>query len=666
MRFDVIWRRIKPDAFTNKLEGRFGDRLRRLETLNNWGSLGWLYTHATATKQAHHWGVERNAMAFLAGDEAQRSKYRASFRTAAHVVHWGHLPLSYTGEEALLRAAHVDSDIARVVAKLIDEVIAWGHLACDAKGHACAEDVRSGDRSFDLYRWVSAWLVKRHWKGMWRAIRDASDETGLGEAEVRRAIVRTLVCREDRGNDLLRMCNEADYVPRDLLQAGTAWLTFDIDALWEPNPLGSNAAREWSLINAAREYLDERFFHSPESLLVHTLAARAIAAGMLHDGVTAKDLEALTLAGDDHFLAKLPAYHRKRLVDVRTLATSGRASATWTRVGTFTSVSLPAGSRLDMEDRLTGKSGSARVGYPFSSGVSVIVVSDDSLPSTFAGPGRAFGTVHIHLRDPGPRGDRPRGRVALDVVSRLVDHVGPLQGQLGDAVMSWLLADEAVQRPAGVVGALRTIASDDSATFRRHAERVIALNALGPMLNSGFNATIFQQLLGSEPDSPMWDGFAAAFVRLPWAAYKSAGGKALLTHLRDNAVRRARSGGKTDRGYLLELAVVADQWLASGNPAQRFVFVNTTRLGKDGRPEQEWDVVRIDLIGRDSWEITAAECAVTRGGAKDEQDRARLDYLGQRLEGRFSDLTRYRTLFASIAGGALRYDDARRGFGPVD
>jgi hypothetical protein len=62
MRFDPIWRRIKPDSFTSKLEGRFANRLARLDELNNWGVLAWLYPHASATKLAHHYGLEHNAM----------------------------------------------------------------------------------------------------------------------------------------------------------------------------------------------------------------------------------------------------------------------------------------------------------------------------------------------------------------------------------------------------------------------------------------------------------------------------------------------------------------------------------------------------------------------------------------------------------------------------
>src|SRR4051794_9722447 len=114
MRFDPVWRRIKPDDYTTTFEGRFPSRTSRLEHLNNWGALGWHYDHATASKLAHHYGLERNAMAFLDGDPV-REKYRASFRSAAHALHWGHLPLSYAGEEAVLRAGHLDAAIKGVV-----------------------------------------------------------------------------------------------------------------------------------------------------------------------------------------------------------------------------------------------------------------------------------------------------------------------------------------------------------------------------------------------------------------------------------------------------------------------------------------------------------------------------------------------------------------------
>lgn len=109
-RFDPIWRRIKSDGYTSKLEGPFRDARDRLGELNNWGSLGWLYPHATATKLAHHYGVEHNAVHYLSTDDTRRH-YAAPFRIAAHALHWGHPPLSYAGAEGIVRAAHVDGKV---------------------------------------------------------------------------------------------------------------------------------------------------------------------------------------------------------------------------------------------------------------------------------------------------------------------------------------------------------------------------------------------------------------------------------------------------------------------------------------------------------------------------------------------------------------------------
>src|SRR4051812_25576564 len=385
VRFDPIWRRIKPDSFTEKFEGRFPERRNRLDGLNNWGALSWLHPHAGATKLAHHYGLERNAGQFLAGDQA-RDNYRPSFRTAAHVLHWGHVPLSYAGEEALLRAARVDDQVAAVVRKVIDEVVVAGDLQCDDEGHDCVSASRSGERPFELYRWLSAWIVRKNWSRVWKAIKDAAPGSGQHETEVRKELIRALVCRQDRGYRVLTMCNQADYVPRDLLQAGTAWLTFDIEALWEPNPLGSDAAREWSLIKSAQEYLDHRFFRNPESLLVHSLAARAIAGGIVAEGITAASLAGLTLETDEYFTNRLPTYHRTRLAETQAATIAGTLTKAWTHVGSFSGVSLPEGSPFDMEDHLTGRSGGTRVTYPFSLGTCVVVEAGHAVyPDFFAG-----------------------------------------------------------------------------------------------------------------------------------------------------------------------------------------------------------------------------------------------------------------------------------------
>jgi hypothetical protein len=106
-----------------------------------------------------------------------------------------------------------------------------------------------------------------------------------------------------------------------------------------------------------------------------------------------------------------------------------------------------------------------------------------------------------------------------------------------------------------------------------------------------------------------------------------------------------------------------DQWLAAGNPQSRWVFIGSTLLGKDGRPAQEWDVLRIDLDASQTWQVAAVECAVNRTGAKDAEAREKLELLGAGLQQRFADLSRYEALLATVKRGDLDYEDSRRGFG---
>jgi hypothetical protein len=170
-----------------------------------------LYPHATATKQAHHLGVERNAAEFLAADEA-RKEYRPSLRLAAHVLHWGHVPLSYGGAEAIVRAAHVDAQVAAVLGGVLEEIVAFGSLDCEADDHGsdCLGDVRRGDRPFELYKWLAAWLLAKNWSAAWQAVSDAEDEVALQEATVKQRAVRALVCREDRGYRVLHRARDTE------------------------------------------------------------------------------------------------------------------------------------------------------------------------------------------------------------------------------------------------------------------------------------------------------------------------------------------------------------------------------------------------------------------------------------------------------------------------
>lgn len=660
MRYDPIWRRIKGDAYTSKLEGKFAARRDRLDDLNNWGVLSWLFPHANASKLAHHYGVEHNAREYLDGGAGERDKYRVSFRTAAHVLHWGHLPLSYASEEGVLRAAHVDAKARAVLEGIVNDVTAAGDLECATKGHDCITAMRDGDRYYDLYRWLSAWLVMSDWKKLWKAVKDAA-EGSPDERDTKQQIIRTLVCRDDRGYRILSLCNRADFVPRDLLQAGTAWLSFDIETLWDSNPLGSEAAKEWSLVSAAEEYLDRRFFRVPESLLVHSLASRAVAGGINADGLTTAFVKSLLQEGDDYFAAKLQTYHRDRLRSVQTLATGPRLAGRWHQVGSFENVSLPSGSRFEMEDHLTGRTGASRLSYPFSEGINVFVERDRfDLPSLWAGPGRRFAAVHLHHEAKGEKGG-DAGFPALRVVARVAAGIAP-SGEPGDSVMSWLLrqpttqSDEAIGLAAGEILAsqeAKAAAVVKDLVALKSVERLIEENPWGSFLRSFADGALTGRLLLR---------FGIFFLRLPWSIVKTARGRALMELIRAEGVVRAGGSG-SGRGYALEAATVADQWLAGGDPQQRFVFSNCYMLGKDQQPEKEFDVVRVDLHKDKTWRLAACECAVSRSESKDNEGRNKLELLRIRLQGRFSDLESYTTLFATPgAHGKVDYDDAGRGF----
>ena len=378
MRFDPVWRRIRRDSYTKKLEGRFLDRFTRLEHLVNWGSLSWLNPHATATKQAHHLGTEHNASRFLAAGE-HRTQHRPSLRTAAHVLHWGHLPLSYQGAEAILRASHVEEKTRQTLEEVVNQVVSFGQLQCTEDDHPgrCVEMMLGGERPFELYRWFSAWIVAEEWSRLWSAICEAEQALGddaPDETKIKGSLVKSLVCHDHRGNAVLTACNRADYVPRDLLQCGTAWLTLDPDVLWEQDPIGPAAADEWALIDSARSYLEQRFYATPESLLMHTLVARLIGNDFARTPITLDNLRELLTQeeGDAYFERHLRPKYRQTL---RGLKENGHRDfeREWIEVGTFRQVSLPEGSRFAAEDFLTGHTGKRRVIYPFVEDYSVFV-----------------------------------------------------------------------------------------------------------------------------------------------------------------------------------------------------------------------------------------------------------------------------------------------------
>jgi hypothetical protein len=657
IRYDPIWRRIKLDKYATAFEGAFPGEVDRLERLNNWGALSWLHPHATATKMAHHYGVEHAAQEFLRAD-SERTKYSPSLRTAAHFLHLGHTPLSYATEEAILRAAHVDDRVRSFLASLVEEVVLFGELECTSPDHVgrCAGRVKDGTSPFDLYRWLAAWRIKRAWPRVWNTVRSASGLPASAKDSIRREVVRTLVCRSNRGYRILGLCNLADFVLRDLLQAGTAYLTVDSGALWEDNPLGVDAAQEWHLLQTAEMYLRSRFYETPEALLVHTLSAKAIAQALLALGgePAVRKLILDTSLGDADFVQSLPHYHKARVVQVRSAAR--RLRDKWTHVGRFPDVSVPALRRFEIEDWFTERRGTGRLSYPFTTAVSVTVTLDSTRPAYFAGAERRYALIDLHTG-----AERPlAGRYALDIVARIAQWLGAADAELaGAALMSWFLDSRCEIRNVETCKTLGLAAQHVQGTVTSSLREMRSRPSFRPLNDHPYSSSLADFVLENPEDEAELVG--TLLLGLPCQAVRSSSGRRLFQDVRRSALELARTSGQHwSQGHALEAAVIADQILRPGS-GFRFVLSGAVALGDDGSPTREWDVVVVDLLD-DGWSATAVECAVTRNTQKDTRARESLDVLSEALHSSFSDIRNFTTLMATVSGDSIDYEDARRGF----
>jgi hypothetical protein len=662
IRYDSIWRRIKGDDYAAKLEGQFRDSYERLGELNNWGSLGWLYPHATATKLAHHHGVEHNALHFLGVDE-ERERHRPSFRIASHTLHWGHLPLSYAGAEAVIRAIHVDPKARKVIDGIFQDVVDFGHLTCrNPEGHDedCAETVLNGTEPFELYKWLSAWLLSKRWKKVWAAVRPLIPEDARDEANIKRAAVRTLVCREDTGYELLDLCRLADYVPRDLQQAGTAWLTVDIEALWETSPIRPDRAQEWNLLLAAKRYLEERFFVSPDAQLVHSLASRTIAQGLLNKGITRENLLNLLTAsaGDAHYSRFLSEHYRRRLREEVIRPTKLKTlHRSWSHIGTFDRVHIPAMSRLAAEDHFSKRVGTGRLSYPMTSNFSVLVQPESR---GFLEPGsvesqRVAVTVH-HRQESGLSAARPALDIALDVRR----HQSTLRREVPSSLAAWISNERIELRSRPLRDAAGRALAVDETRVRKQLAAIVKQAPFSPQRDLRGEGRTIARLL-TRPKLPRL-GVATRVLELPLSTTRSNAGKSLLEALRTQALAQAEDQSDPNQGASLEVAVAADQLLSEDDCSRRMLILGATALASEGQPIVEWDVWRLDLLKGGDWRLVAVECSITASTKKEEEDRAKLERLWNALHKRFSDLSEYRTLFSSATDGKLHYEDASRGF----
>lgn len=662
IRYDSIWRRIKSDEYAAKLEGQFHDSYDRLSKLNNWGSLGWLYPHATATKLAHHHGVEHNALHFL-GADTERERHRPSFRIASHVLLWGHLPLSYAGAEAVIRAIHVEEKARKVIESIFDDVVDFGHLGCrDPEDHDedCVELVLSGAEPFELYKWLSAWLLSRRWKKVWAAVKPLIPSDVRDEEAIKRAAVRSLVCQEDTGYELLDLCRLADYVPRDLQQAGTAWLTVDIEALWETSPIRPDRAQEWNLLLAAKRYLEERFFLSPDAQLVHSLASRAIAQGILNKGVTRENLLSLLTAsgGDDYYFSFVSEYHRRRLdEEVATPTKIKSLHSSWSHIGAFSQVRVPKVSRLEAEDLFSKRTGTGRLSYPMTSNFSVLVQPGSRQYFEPGGLESQQVVVSLHHREDSNLG---KARPTLDIAFEIRRRQPGIRQEVPLNLAAWLSKERIDLRFRPVRAAAGRALVAEEAEARKHIQEVVSLSSLSRENDIGGRGRALARLL-QRPRLPS-PASAARVLELPISAARSQAGMRLLGAMRDQAVAQAEDPASPNPGASVEAAVAADQLIAADECSQRLLIIGATALASEGQPIVEWDVWRLDLVKGGDWRLVAVECSITASTKKEEEDRAKLERLWGSLHKRFSDLSEYRTLFASVVDGELHYDDASRGF----
>jgi hypothetical protein len=656
VRYDSIWRRIKSDDYASKLEGQFRESRNRLAALNNWGSLAWLYPHATATKLAHHYGVEHNACHFLEADPV-RHKYRPSFRIASHVLHWGHLPLSYAGLEGILRATHIDENARKVLENVLADVEKFGSLDCDADhGDQCSKAVIGADRPFELYRWLSAWLVSKRWKKIWSAVKSLAPPESA-EQSVKEEVVRTLVCRQSFGYQLLDLCRLADYVPRDLLQAGTAWLTVDIEVLWETSPLRPDRAQEWNLLEASRDYLEDRFFVSPEALLIHSLASRVIAQGILNQGFNRDHLLAMLTngEGDAYYLTKFADYHRRRLGRVKRWAEGESLARIWEHVGTFEGVAVPPGSRFDIEAEFTKRSSSGQLSYPLTGNFSVVI---EPRGGTFFERGEApnlkVAALQLHYRTDDPS---KKARPVLDIALRAFQRQGEARrDDVAEGISSWLLKSRVDVRCRGVRNAAGSIFQEELLELQPQINRI---REQAVFRSGRYPRRWRRQIERLRFASPQQ--VARAALEMPLGAMKTKDGEALLQRLKSRAIDAVEQKSAI-AGFALEAAVAVDQLLSSEPCVDRFLILGATALSEEGKPTAEWDVLRLDLLAKGDWRLVATECAVSRNNQKDEAEREKLERLRLCLQGRFSDLVEYRTRLATVNGGALVYEDGARGF----
>jgi HD superfamily phosphohydrolase len=340
--------RIDDDLVIRFMEASEAE-LSRLGHCMNLALISEVYPSAKHTRLEHHLGMCHMALRLQSNPQDRQMLAVLSLARG-----YGHLPLGFVTEEAVLIAARLSSDVRTELETMmlpLAQTVA-GKVKDEAEN--AFSKVLDGYLIKDLYKWISAYKFS--------ALSGKPGNMSRDDAVV------GLVSPSSHLYGLLQRLDEYDYVQRDLYHSGLARLQIHSDLLLE----GTSASvypdtAEARLFQATRAYLMDRLYCDGRVLWLESLTKKKIARAILRGDLSINSLLSMY---DQQLLDQMNTWNASP--DDLSLEDIKRKSS---RV--FTAVRLPAralrrvmsdSDLLTVESRITRQKESDLLSYPREKG----------------------------------------------------------------------------------------------------------------------------------------------------------------------------------------------------------------------------------------------------------------------------------------------------------
>lgn len=294
-RYDPLYRVIDETKEMQLIESTFFEKFDRLKKINNLGIIPEVFEMAKYSKYEHTYGTiyQVNNLIEIAENVIDQ-KYQNPLIIAAHFIHIGHCPFTFSTERGVLIACFIGKKTGNLaIQKFVDDKIESAYKTI-GKTKENLEPIKKTLYSLtdfkQLYRIFSMAFIVKNWK----RINSKAFTNALSSDDLKN-ITHDLLTKNNDGYKYLDLCDRVDYVQRDALYFGAVKIDVSPKHIYRKSsryhPIA--ASDETKLIDANLEYLSNVYYRHKSVIYFTALYEKIIAALILEKNFKLEYLEEL-------------------------------------------------------------------------------------------------------------------------------------------------------------------------------------------------------------------------------------------------------------------------------------------------------------------------------------------------------------------------------------